>query len=241
MTHNYVKRIKQIIKGKSYLFRNYKFIISNKNNTQFNKRNFWRTQIKIDGNNNSIIIEDTSRLSNCEISLGKNCFNTIKVAEGCQLKNVCFIILGDYNTIIIDKKCILHDTTFWIEDRYGSIRIGAKTTIHGKTQLAVMEETAITIGEDCMFSSDIFFRTGDSHSIVDNNGNRINASESISVGNHCWIGTKVICLKGTIVGDNCVVGAGSILSGYYDESNCILAGVPARVKKKNINWLRERI
>lgn len=241
MNQQMIEKIKKLIYCKYNLFRNNKIRISDNNDARFNKRNLWRTQIEINGNNNLIIIDDTSKVSNCKIFLGDKCFNTIKVAEGCQLKNVSFIILGDYNTIIIDEKCSLHDTTFWIEDGNGSIRIGAETSIYGKTQLAVMEATSITIGEDCMFSSDIFFRTGDSHSIVDNNGKRINASESISIGNHCWIGTKVICLKGTRIGDNCVVGAGSILSGEISESNCILAGVPARVKKKDINWMRERI
>ena len=38
-------------------------------------------------------------------------------------------------------------------------------------------------------------------------------------------------LKGTVLGDNCVVGAGAVVSGKF-ENNCVIAGNPARVIRK---------
>lgn len=92
-----------------------------------------------------------------------------------------------------------------------------------------------------MFSSDIQFRTGDLHSIVNLQGDRINPSQNITIGNHGWIGTKVICLKGTEVAHNSIIGAGTLLSGKFQTPNCALAGVPAKVIKEDVDWLRERI
>lgn len=92
-----------------------------------------------------------------------------------------------------------------------------------------------------MFSKDIVFRTGDSHSIVDENGIRINLSKDISIGNHVWVGNMVIVTKGAFVGDNCILGTGSIVTKAFRESNVILAGSPARIVKERINWLRKRI
>ncbi len=71
-----------------------------------------------------------------------------------------------------------------------------------KTRLACIEGTSIEIGEDCMFSANIVFRTGDSHSIINSDGQRINASKSICIGNHVWIGNTVIVNKGVKVSDN---------------------------------------
>ena len=135
----------------------------------------------------------------------------------------------------------LNKADLYCEDNNNKIIIGNKTAIYGETHLAAIESTSIIIGEDCMFSSEIHFRTGDSHSIVNSEGLRINPSENITIGDHVWVGTKVIVLKGTNVPKDCIIGAGSLLCKNYDEPNSVIAGSPARVLKKDVNWLHERI
>ena len=107
--------------------------------------------------------------------------------------------------------------------------------------MAVIEGTRIILGKDCMLSSGIEIRTGDSHSIVNNEGDRINPSKEIVVGNHVWIGTRAMLLKGSRIADDCIVGAGSIVTGSFDEAGCALAGNPAKVLRKDVSWKRERI
>lgn len=46
-------------------------------------------------------------------------------------------------------------------------------------------------------------------------------SEPIHIGESCWIGSGVIILKGTILGENSVVGAGTVLKGYYPPNSLI--------------------
>lgn len=176
------------------------------------------TDINIYYRNNKIIIGDFCRLINCSIKIyGNNII--IRIEDNCYLKNV----------------------EFYIEDDFNKIVIGEHTSIHGKTHLAAIESTKIEIGKDCMFSNDIHFRTGDSHSIIDESQKRINKSENIIIGNHVWIGTRVTCLKGTEIKDNSIVGATSLVCKKYTSSNVIIAGHPARIVKDNINWKRERI
>ena len=139
------------------------------------------------------------------------------------------------------KNCRLKDVEIHIEDDNGAILIGKNTTIAGFTHLACIEGTSITIGEDCMFSKDITFRTGDSHSIVDEEGRRINPSKDIFIGNHVWVGNRVIVTKGSYVSDNSIIGTGSIVSKVFEEPNIIIAGVPAKKVKEKVNWLRTRI
>lgn len=119
--------------------------------------------------------------------------------------------------------------------------MGEHLYIAGKTHLAACEGTRIMIGDDCMFSSEIHFATTDSHSITTMDGKRINPAKDIIIGNHCWIGTRVTCLKGTELAENCVVGAGSLLAGKYCTPNCAWGGNPAKLLKQDINWCRERI
>lgn len=54
--------------------------------------------------------------------------------------------------------------------------------------------------------------------------------EDVTIGNNVWIGGRVIILKGVAIGDNSVVGAGSIVTRDVPP-NSIVAGNPARVIK----------
>jgi acetyltransferase-like isoleucine patch superfamily enzyme len=171
----------------------------------------------------------------------KNENNTIMIMNGSLLENCFILIHGKHNTIIIGKNCRLKDVELHIEDNNNSILIGNNTTIAGKTHIACIEGTKIAIGEDCMLSKDIVFRTGDSHSIIDEKGERINPSKDISIGNHVWVGNKVIVTKGASVGDNSILGTGSIVTKSFEKTNVIITGYPAKIVKENINWLRKRI
>lgn len=56
-------------------------------------------------------------------------------------------------------------------------------------------------------------------------------TREIHIGKNCFLGCNSIILKGTVLGDGCVVGAGAVVSGKF-EDNCVIAGNPARVIKK---------
>lgn len=44
----------------------------------------------------------------------------------------------------------------------------------------------------------------------------------IVIGKDCWIGANTVILRGTTIGDNCVVGAGSIIKGNYPAESVIV-------------------
>lgn len=79
--------------------------------------------------------------------------------------------------------------------------------------------------------------------IIDNDFHPIDPEERLSgtldhlktkpvvIGKNVFIGCNSIILKGTVLGDNCVVGAGSVVSGTYEPSS-VIAGNPAKVVKK---------
>lgn len=168
--------------------------------------------------------------------------NSIQIAEHCNINNCIFLFHGNNNTIIIGDRVKLDGVTFWIEDNNNVINIGRKCTFETGTQLAACEGTKIIIGEDCMFSNNIFIRTTDSHSILDKNNNRINKSKDIRIGNHVWVGLQSLILKGSIVGDNSIIGARSVVSSSSPHfSNCIIAGHPVKIIRSDINWSRDRI
>lgn len=56
-------------------------------------------------------------------------------------------------------------------------------------------------------------------------------SREIRIGRDCFLGCNSIILKGTVLGDGCVVGAGAVVCGKF-EDRCVIAGNPARVVKR---------
>ena len=50
------------------------------------------------------------------------------------------------------------------------------------------------------------------------------------IGDDCFIGMNSIILKGTTLGNNVIVGAGSVVHGKFPD-NVIIAGNPAKIVK----------
>jgi len=57
--------------------------------------------------------------------------------------------------------------------------------------------------------------------------------KGIRIGKNCWIGAKVTILDGVVIGDNCVIAAGSVVNKSM-PANSVIGGVPARILKKII-------
>lgn len=82
------------------------------------------------------------------------------------MSDLNFYIRGNNHKLKIDKNCHIKGGSVWIEDYLCQLEIGQNTTIES-AHFAITEPfKSIIIGEDCMFSSKIEFRTGDSHSVM---------------------------------------------------------------------------
>lgn len=64
------------------------------------------------------------------------------------------------------------------------------------------------------------------HDHVFNGGNGVEKKKfttaPIEIGDNCWIGANVVILKGTKIGNRCVVGAGCVLKGNYPDDSIII-------------------
>ncbi|MCC8060603.1 MAG: acyltransferase [Clostridiales bacterium] len=162
----------------------------------------------------------------------------MEIGEGCRLSRCTMRFFGDGNRVFIERDCVANELDIWVSDG-GTVNIGHNTHFSGKTHLACIEGKTIEIGERCLFSTDIVFRTGDSHSILDMNGVRINPAADIHIGDHVWLGQQVTVLKGANVSSECVVGTGALITGKQFEANVIIAGSPAKTIRENITWYHD--
>ena len=166
--------------------------------------------------------------------------NTIILSEGSVLKNCIISFCGNNNTIIIGKNASIVNSVFCFENDQNRILIGDDSKVCGRNEFACIEGTEIIIGSNCLFSGNIYFRTGDSHSVLDLNENRINPSCSIVIGDHVWICQGAIITKGVHIADNSIIGIGAVVTRSFSETNIAIGGNPAKCIKQNINWNEER-
>lgn len=180
-------------------------------------------------------------MKRCHIEVyGRN--NILDFGEAANYLTNCHIYVnGNNNHIVLGERNVLINGELWIEDDNGTISFGNRNKILGRTHIAVIEGTSVTFGDECLFSTDVVLRTGDSHSILDADTlKRINPSKSIVVGNKVWFGNKSIVLKGVSISDDCIVATGAVVSKPIDQ-NSIVAGNPAKVIRQGIKWDIRRI
>ena len=108
------------------------------------------------------------------------------------------------------------------------LRLGSGYINNG-TRLACFSE--ITIGDDCAISENVVIRDSDNHAVEDGKP----MSAPIDIGNHVWVGIGAIILKGVTIGDGAVVAAGAVVTRDVPP-NSLVAGVPAVVKRTNVQW-----
>ncbi len=116
------------------------------------------------------------------------------------------------------------------------VEIGENTIICGATLLLVNNDTSIKIGKNCMISWGIDIWCTDAHTVTDLEGNPINFSKSIEIGDHVWIGRDVKIGKNTKISNDSIIGWGSIVTKKFEDTNVVIAGNPAKIVKRNINW-----
>lgn len=191
------------------------------------------------GNGNCVHIQKGAKINRMRVvARGSEC--SVSVANKAFISNCQILIRGSGCTVIIGENCIIKGEVVIIcEDNFSSVHIGSSSELYGPISIAAIEGTRIWIGENCMIAPGCSIRSGDSHSIFSKN-TRINLALNIIINARCWLGERAIVLKGSIVPEGCVVGAATVVTRPFEEKNCILAGVPARVVRQQITWTKER-
>lgn len=67
--------------------------------------------------------------------------------------------------------------------------------------------------------------------------NKPTKNDPVVIGDNVWIGANVVILPGIKIGNNCVIGAGAIVTKSFEDDGLILAGNPAKIigKRDDLN------
>ena len=138
------------------------------------------------------------------------------------------ISIGNFVTIICasDRKV---DLSTWQTDKLnGEIFIDDYVLMSPGTNLRCAKK--ISIGKSSMIASDVTITDSDWHGIYDRT-DYVALPKEVEIEENVWIGERSIVLKGSKIGKNSIIGAGSVVAGDIPE-NCIFAGNPAKFVKK---------
>jgi len=163
--------------------------------------------------------------------------NRVIIGKNVTLFKVTIQIIGSNNKIVIDDNCELCNCALRTDGNNNIIHVGSGTYIGGAC-IHALDSTLIKLGKMCLLSSEIDIRSGE-HCIYNlSDKKRYNFGKNIRIGNHVWIGKRAQILKGAEIADDSVVGAGSLVTKKFNDSNVIIAGHPAKIIRTRINWRR---
>ena len=192
------------------------------------------------GSNVKLKIGDNTELSG-EIRLSAK--NNVEIGDNTKI-DCSEITMQDSSTLKIGDNCWYKSVYFVVCDN-AILNIGSYNTTMSNISFILPENTEINIGNDCMFSSNIILRSNDGHAIFDvktkkniNSTKKISKQRKIIIGDHVWIGAYASILYNTQIGSGSIIGEKSLVKSII-PNNCIAAGVPARIIRKDVAWSRE--
>lgn len=165
--------------------------------------------------------------------------NQIIISSGSLFGNLQIIINGNNNKLLIGNNCSISGFIEMFGDG-NEISIGKDTSISSDVRLTAHGGKYIKIGERCLIADLTDIRTTDSHSILNDQSERINYDESVEIGDRVWLAREVMVLKGAMIGNDVVIGPRSVVSQKIPPKTVAL-GFPARVVRTNTTWLVESI
>lgn len=115
----------------------------------------------------------------------------------------------------------------------GTLILGKKFNNTGEIQIICNKN--IDIKDNVLISWDTLIMDTDFHQTINLEDNTTsNIAGNISIGSNVWIGARCTILKNATIPNGCVIAANTCCNKKYEEANCLLAGTPARIKKRNI-------
>ena len=138
------------------------------------------------------------------------------------------VSIGDYPTIIGASDANVQLTAWSIGKHKGKIDIGKYVLITPGVRIMAAEN--IKIGDACMIAHGAYISDADWHGIYDR-AEPVGKTKPVIFKDNVWIGDSAIICKGVTIGNNSIIGAGSVVTKDVPD-NVIYAGNPAKLVKK---------
>ena len=103
--------------------------------------------------------------------------------------------------------------------------------VYANFNLTCVDDTHIYVGDCTMFGPNVTLATAGHPILPELREKGLQFNMPIRIGRNCWLGAGVIVLPGVTIGDNVVVGAGSVVTKDLPD-NVVAVGTPCRVLRE---------
>lgn len=103
--------------------------------------------------------------------------------------------------------------------------------VYANFNLTCVDDTHIYVGDYTMFGPDVTLATAGHPLLAELRMQGYQYNMPIHIGKNCWLGAGVIVMPGITIGDNVIVGAGSIVTKDLPD-NVVAVGNPCRVLRE---------
>ncbi|MGL6294665.1 acyltransferase [Eubacterium aggregans] len=110
------------------------------------------------------------------------------------------------------------DRNVGLYSNHGEIIIGKNVFVNENSIFTAMKR--IDIADDTIFGPNVVIYDHD-HRFGSFGVEKGYNCGDVVIGKHCWIGANVLILRGTKIGDNCVIGAGCIIAGEIPPNSIV--------------------
>ena len=103
--------------------------------------------------------------------------------------------------------------------------------VYANFGLTCVDDTHIYIGDKTMFGPNVVLATANHPILPELREKAYQYNKEIHIGKNCWLGAGVIVVPGISIGDNSVIGAGSVVTRDIPD-NVLAVGNPCRVLRE---------
>lgn len=111
---------------------------------------------------------------------------------------------------------------------WGGKHVHFGNSVYANFNLTLVDDTYIYVGDNTMFGPNVVLATAGHPILPELREKGYQFNLPIHIGKNCWLGAGVIVMPGVSIGDNSVIGAGSIVTKDI-PSNVVAYGNPCKV------------
>lgn len=114
---------------------------------------------------------------------------------------------------------------------FGGKHVHLGKQVYANFHLTLVDDTHIYIGDYTMLGPNVTLATAGHPILPELRVKGLQFNMPVHIGRNCWLGAGVVVMPGVTIGDNSVIGAGSIVTKDI-PANVVAVGNPCRVLRK---------
>lgn len=114
---------------------------------------------------------------------------------------------------------------------FGGHHVHFGKNVYANFNLTIVDDTHVYVGDYTMFGPNVTIATAGHPILSELREKGLQYNMPVHIGKNCWIGAGALIMPGITIGDNVVIGAGSVVTKDL-PSNVVAVGNPCRILRE---------